>query len=65
MRQQTLPDRWDESVRTILDDVRTRGDAAVRAWTERFDGVSLPQYRFRSEACQEALNGLDRNLRAA
>lgn len=28
-----------ETVRTILEDVRKRGDVAVRAWTARLDGV--------------------------
>ena len=27
-----------ETVTTILEDVRTKGDAAVRAYTEKFDG---------------------------
>src|SRR5690554_4782696 len=29
----------DEAVRRILADVRARGDAAVREWTRRLDGV--------------------------
>ncbi|HXF64894.1 MAG TPA: histidinol dehydrogenase, partial [Caldilineaceae bacterium] len=29
----------DEAVRRILADVRTRGDAALREWTRRLDGV--------------------------
>ncbi len=35
----------DEAVRTILSDVRTGGDAAVRKWTEKLDGVSLDDLR--------------------
>lgn len=31
----------DAAVRVILDDVRTRGDAALLAYTERFDRLSL------------------------
>ncbi|MCC6456601.1 MAG: histidinol dehydrogenase [Caldilineaceae bacterium] len=32
----------DEAVRRILRDVRARGDAAVRAWTEKLDRVQGP-----------------------
>jgi histidinol dehydrogenase len=32
----------DEVVRRILRDVRERGDAAVRQWTEKIDGVQAP-----------------------
>jgi len=35
-----------ESVRAILDAVRTRGDEAVAEFTERFDGVTLSPDRF-------------------
>ncbi len=31
----------DEAVARVLDDVRRRGDAAVREWTARIDGVDL------------------------
>lgn len=37
-RQRITP---DEAVRRILADVRTRGDDAVRDWTQRIDGVTL------------------------
>jgi len=30
----------DQAVARVLDDVRRRGDAAVREWTERIDGVT-------------------------
>ncbi|MDQ3757430.1 MAG: histidinol dehydrogenase, partial [Actinomycetota bacterium] len=33
------------AVQAILADVRSRGDAAVRECTERFDGVSLDGFR--------------------
>ena len=35
----------DEAVRRILANVRAGGDAAVRNWTERLDGVSLDDLR--------------------
>lgn len=42
--EQTFGDRIgpDEAVRRILADVRTRGDAAVRDWTAKLDGVNAP-----------------------
>ena len=39
----------DEVVRRILADVRERGDAAVRDWTEKLDGVRLEDLRVDSE----------------
>ena len=33
-----------KTVRKILADVRKRGDAAVRAYTKKFDGVAVKQY---------------------
>ena len=35
----------DEAVRRILADVRAGGDAAVRTWTQKLDGVSLDDLR--------------------
>ena len=40
-RQGTMPADVEESARTILESVRTRGDAALFEHTERFDGVRL------------------------
>ncbi|MFP5327538.1 MAG: histidinol dehydrogenase, partial [Acidimicrobiia bacterium] len=34
-----------EAVRSVLDAVRTRGDAALRELTERFDGVMVEDFR--------------------
>ena len=39
----------DEGVRRILADVRERGDAAVREWTEKLDGVSVDNLRVEPE----------------
>jgi len=33
-----------EAVRSIISEVRTRGDAAVKEFTERFDGVANPSF---------------------
>ena len=39
----------DEVVRRILADVRERGDAAVRDWTQKLDGVDVDDLRVDSE----------------
>ena len=44
-RPQVARDEPVAAVREILDDVRRNGDAAVRSYTERFDGVSAANYR--------------------
>lgn len=64
-RQQAIPDRWDESVRRVMDDVRARGDAAVRDWTARFDGVSVADFRVEGAICRQALDATDQRLREA
>ena len=33
----------EEAVRRVIADVRTRGDGALREWTERIDGVALDE----------------------
>ncbi|MDP9436520.1 MAG: histidinol dehydrogenase [Actinomycetota bacterium] len=54
-----------EQVRPVVDDVRARGEAAVREATERFDGVALDDLRVPAQALQEALAALDLPVRAA
>jgi histidinol dehydrogenase len=60
------PDRGGDEpvavVRAILDDVRSRGDEAVREYTERFDGVALDRLRVPHEALEEALNAAEPQL---
>ena len=53
------------AVRAILDAVRTRGDAAVREFTERFDGVALDELRVGQDALAAALAGVSPEVRAA
>jgi histidinol dehydrogenase len=43
-----------EAVQAIVDDVRERGDAAVREWTRRIDGVDVAELRARPEWLREA-----------
>lgn len=52
-------------VAPILDDVRTRGAAALRDLAERFDGVRPQHLRVSTEALQQALAALDPQVREA
>lgn len=49
----------------IVEDVRTRGDEAVREYTERFDGVKLESFRVSQEAIDAALEKVSPELSAA
>jgi histidinol dehydrogenase len=53
-----------ERVRPIVEDVRARGDEAVREYTERFDGATMEPSRFRvtEEAMDRALKALPAEL---
>jgi len=53
-------------VAAILADVRARGDAALAAYTARFDGHDLGEdWRISAQTCREAFDALDPALRAA
>ncbi len=56
-----------EAVAAILDDVRLRGDEAVREYTRRFDGVDLPPSAWELDPAgwQGALDRVAPRLRAA
>ncbi|MCC7352365.1 MAG: histidinol dehydrogenase [Anaerolineae bacterium] len=54
-----------EVVALILADVRQRGDAAVRAWTQRADGLTIDDLEVPPAACRAALDSLDAGLRSA
>lgn len=49
-------------VRQVLTDVRTQGDIALRAYTERWDGYMPTSLRVTKEEIQEAVNALDQQL---
>ncbi len=53
------------AVQPVCEDVRRRGSAAVREHTARFDGVDLATTRVPQQALDDALAGLDADLRAA
>jgi histidinol dehydrogenase len=57
-----------QTVTTILNQVRTRGDAALAEYTQRFDRYALTSdgdWRIAPEACREAYDALDPKLREA
>ena len=49
----------------IVADVRERGDAALREYTERFDGVALADFRVGQDAIDAALAKIDPALASA
>ena len=53
------------TVRGILDDVRIRGDDALRDLTERFDRVRLDEIVVPAADCKRALESVPRELRTA
>ncbi len=55
---------WEATAR-IVRDVRNRGDAALREWTERLDRVSVDSFRVPQEALHRALESLEPPLREA
>jgi histidinol dehydrogenase len=55
----------DEAVRRILRDVRTRGDAALHAWTGRLDGKSPDRFLVPSDSLRTALESISKEERDA
>ena len=51
-----------EAVAAIVDDVRRRGDDAVREWTVRIDGVHLGAVEVSKEAISQAYDNVPRRL---
>lgn len=54
-----------EAVAELMADVRARGDDALRAMAERFDGVILENVEVPRGACDDALASLDAGVRGA
>ncbi len=54
-----------KSVRKILDDVRERGDRALREYTERFDGLRLRNLRLSQEEIRRAAEKTPPEIRKA
>ena len=53
------------AVQAIVADVRSRGDAALRELTERFDGAVIDEVAVSSDTIAAALGDLDREVREA
>ncbi len=58
-RKGVLPENIVESAKAIVADVRANGDAAVREYCKRFDGVELESFRLPQEQIDAALENLD------
>ncbi|WP_312796802.1 histidinol dehydrogenase [Tianweitania sp.] len=54
----------ETTVKDILSAVQTRGDAAVREFSNKFDKSELDRFEVTAEERQQALNGLDKQTRA-
>ena len=54
-----------ETVTAIVDDVRRRGDVAVREYTRRFDGPLLDQLRVTDAECRAAVDATPTAVRDA
>lgn len=65
IRKGVLPEAVVASARDIVAQVRERGDEALRAYSERFDGVELEDLRLPSEALDHALELVSPSFRAA
>jgi len=61
-RRAVFDDAVEAAVRTILADVRQRGDAALLDLTERFDGVRPDALRVPIKALEDAFDDLDPGL---
>lgn len=55
----------ESTVQAVLDEVRRNGDEALRAYTERFDGVRLSGFQVSEAELEEAETLLSEDLKAA
>jgi histidinol dehydrogenase len=55
----------DGAVREIVRDVRERGDAALREWTRRIDGVDVPRLRADPDDMRRAWEATERTVQEA
>ncbi|NJN34098.1 MAG: histidinol dehydrogenase, partial [Saprospiraceae bacterium] len=54
-----------DTVKNILTDIKTNGDAAVRKYAAKFDKVELTDFLVSEKEIQEAANQLDASLKKA
>jgi histidinol dehydrogenase len=57
--------RVEQAVRSLIDDVRARGDDALREMAQRFDGATLTALEVPRAVCEQALRELDPAVRSA
>jgi len=55
----------DDTVRAVLEEVRSLGDSAVARYTEKFDRVQLTQFQVQPEEVAAAEEALDDDLKQA
>ncbi|WP_308992092.1 histidinol dehydrogenase [Mariniflexile litorale] len=55
----------EETVIQIFEDVRKNGDAAIKTYTSKFDGISLDSHIVTSEEIQKAMNAVPEKLQQA
>ena len=55
----------EETVSTILEDVKLNGDDAVRKYAVQFDGVNLPELRVSISEMEEAVSLVSDELKSA
>ncbi len=61
-RSEETDHRVSETVRAIIDEVRARGDAALKDYAERFDGSSPERLEVSREEINDALTSADPKL---
>ena len=61
-RSQFSYDDVNETVESILKDVKARGDKALIKYTEKFDGVKLENLEVTEEEIQKAFDTIDKDL---
>ena len=61
-RSQFSYDDVNETVESILKDVRARGDKALIEYTEKFDGVKLENLEVTEEEIKKAFDSIDKEL---
>lgn len=58
-------EQLEETVRSVLDDVKQHGDAAIQKYSLEFDGVALPEFIVSAAEIEEAVLAVDGDLKAA
>lgn len=58
-RQGVLPAAIMQSAQAIVDDVRERGDVALREYCKKFDGVDVDDFRVDPKLMDEAIQAVD------